>query len=229
MLGARSSDSRYGSVSAFRVRTRSFLWDRALIDNITITGGEVPRIVNAISNARGAKGRLRAQFDRTMEFYHETNLLATIWTQQGIFKAADGDYADKSGTLRALNARFPQEDAQKNGVHKLASDILTNSVLQGLPSWGEKVLRDYRSGTIKTNFHGDELDRGAIPLWIKTAWPREPDIYIQKGTNGEVDCLIFEWLGSCGLAIGATNFVQASNWNVKLLTNVVPGVYVYHE
>jgi hypothetical protein len=205
------------------------LWDRARMDNMTITGNEVPRIVRAVSVAIRSKGRFRAQFDRTMEFYDGTNLLATIWTQQAIFKAADGDYADKSGTLRALNERFPDEAARKNGVNKLVSDFLTNSILRGLPSWSENLVRDYSSKTNTKIFHGDELDRGAVPTWIRTAWPREPDIYILKGRNAGVDCVVFEWLGSCGLAVGPTNFVAASNWNLKYVTNVTPGVYVYHQ
>jgi hypothetical protein len=70
--------------------------------SISRTATEAKKIVDAVSGARRNAGNYTAVFDKHIEFYRETNLLATIRWQSNVFLTDQGQFRDNSGELNIL-------------------------------------------------------------------------------------------------------------------------------
>lgn len=218
---------------------RVLVWDWAHMDHLSIEGEGVTKLVKAVSAAKGGNRKYSAQYGKTIEFYQGSNFLARIRFQQDVLKTEEGEYYDGTGVLKTLDRRFSSEEAtRKNGVNKLAADVVTKPELRDIQIWSEELLWRYKSGNFKTNFYKGttELINEAVPDWLKAAWPRPPDISLGEGPLGTVRCVFLEWAGSCGLAVGDASFVPASTlWggtnfhSPNYLTSIMPGVYAYHQ
>jgi len=128
--------------------------------------------------------------------------------------------------------RLKDEPAQRNGVNKLAAEVTANPDLAGLQAWGERVLWEYEAGGFQNNFerNSTQLASQAVPAWLRSAWVWPPtEIYLSEAPSNGVRYLFVEWPDGCGLAVGRTNSAPSAAWNLKYLTNIVPGVYAYHD
>jgi len=234
ILGGCSRSSRMSEEFARRIAGADHIiasdCDRGCM--MAITGQEAKNLIQAISSARGLNCPACTQPQCKIEFFQDTNLLATIPVQEQWFATADGEYIEKSGVLKALQHRLETDDAgRKTWANHIAQDVVHKPEFANLQAWSVETLQRYGSGQVRTEGEGEDrkLDVREIPAWLEAAlqvaYMYMPTVYVRQSQLGQAESLVFDW-HNYGLIVGPSNYT--TTFQAWYVTNAAPGIYAYH-
>ena len=69
---------------------------------LSVSGGELRKIVQALSSSKRDRRSYAAIFDWHIQFYSGTNFLTAIRLQDRVFRADNAQYSDETGVLKVF-------------------------------------------------------------------------------------------------------------------------------
>lgn len=210
----------------------------------TLMGRGAIDVIRAVSTAERLSGNVGVAPSCQIQFYRQTNLLASIASEEKWFMNHQGreEYMEKGDVLEALQRRLETNRAARRAwVDLLARDLLPGDGVTNLQNWSVELLNLAKGGSFGT-FGFRDRESGTnfvvsphpkIPGWAAVAnrapYMPEPDVLVHFAISGHSECVFITW----GTDVPYGLAVASAKYNTPIhawySTNCAPGVYAFHR